>query len=188
MAEQWKDVKGYEGLYQVSDQGRVKSLGQRVAYKSRWGTIAYRDYPAKIMHPTDNGCGYMAVILSKDKKIKRHFVHRLVAEAFIGEIGSLEINHKDYNPRNNAVSNLEIVTHQENVNHSLDNMRKPKTRHKKSRTGEKYICEYRKSPQSKLKYRVTIYQFGIQKVFSTLESAINFRDQVIKNEQEYFTR
>lgn len=188
MAEQWKDVKGYEGLYQVSDQGRVKSLGQVTEYISRWGTVAHRHSRGNIMCPTDNRHGYMSVILSKDKKTKRHFVHRLVAEAFIGEIDSLEINHKDYNPRNNAVSNLEIVTHQENVNHSLDNMRKPKTRHRKSRTGEKYIYEYRKSPQSKLKYRVIIYQFGIQKVFSTLESAINFREQVIKNEQEYFTR
>lgn len=98
--EKWKDVQGYEGMYQVSNHGRVKSLGQRVAYESRWGTVAYRDYPAKIMHPTDNGNGYLIVSFRKNGHRKNYYIHRLVAEAFIGTIGDLEINHIDYNTKN----------------------------------------------------------------------------------------
>lgn len=188
MAEQWKDVKGYEGLYQVSDQGRVKSLGQRVAYKSRWETTAYRDYPAKIMHPTDNGNGYLIVSFRKNGHRKNHYIHRLVAEAFIGTIGDLEINHIDYNTKNNAVTNLEIVSRKENINHSISNMRKPRKHHRQSKTGEKYIYFAKWGTPQKPRYKVNIWQLRICRSFTDFESAINFRDQVIKNEQEYFTR
>lgn len=188
MAEQWKDVKGYEGLYQVSDQGRVKSLGQVTEYVSRWGTVAYRCYPAKIMHPTDNGNGYLLVSFRKNGHRKNFYIHRLVAEAFIGTIGDLEINHIDYNTKNNAVTNLEIVSRKENINHSISNMRKPRKHHRQSKTGEKYIYFAKRSTPQQPIYKVSIGQFSICKTFREFESAINFRDQVIKNEQEYFTR
>ena len=186
--EKWKDVQGYEGMYQVSNHGRVKSLGQRVAYKSRWGTVAYRDYPAKIMHPTDNGNGYLIVSFRKNGHRKNYYIHRLVAEAFIGTIGDLEINHIDYNTKNNAVANLEIVSRKENVNHSVSNMRKPRKHHRQSKTGEKYIYFANWSTPQKPRYNVKMLQFGISKSFTDFESAINFRDQVINNEQEYFAR
>ena len=85
MKESWKEIKGYEGLYWVSDIGRVKS--------SR-----------KILKPLANKQGYYVVALYKDKKRKTAFIHRLVAEAFIPNPDNLpEVNHKDEIKVNNRI-------------------------------------------------------------------------------------
>jgi hypothetical protein len=182
--EKWKDVQGYEGMYQVSNRGRVKSLGQTSEYVTRWGTIAYRNYPPKIMRATDNGHGYLFVQLRKDGHRKNHYVHRLVADAFIGDIGDLEINHKDYDKRNNNVTNLEIIDRKGNVNYSLQHMKKPHKQHTITNTGEKYITK----TKDRGMFRVNIKQFGIDKRYHTLEEAVAKRNEVLNREQEYFAR
>lgn len=107
MIEEWRDIKGYKGLYQVSNLGRVKSLG---AHKNRPNE--------KILKPIKRKkeSNYVAVNLFKNKKIKMFFIHRLVADAFLDKKnGKPEINHIDHNPKNNAVSNLEYVDRDENL-------------------------------------------------------------------------
>lgn len=101
--EIWKDIEGYEGKYQVSNYGRVKSV-KRTARNGR----GYRIVPEKILEGVDNGHGYLQVNLSKDGKIEQPLVHRLVATAFLeNPMGYKEINHRDENKENNRAENLE---------------------------------------------------------------------------------
>lgn len=105
--EFWKDIEGYEGLYQISSFGRVKSL------KSRRGV--------KILRPWYAGEGYLQVALKKNRTTKREkfYVHRLVAKAFISNPTNLpQINHKDKNKKNNNVENLEWCDAQYNIEFS----------------------------------------------------------------------
>lgn len=104
--EVWKDVKGYEGLYQVSNLGRIKSLNYKRTGKE------------KIMKQTKRGNGYLRVDLCKDKKIKTYNVHRLVAMTFIfNEYNKPQVNHINEIKTDNRVENLEWVTSKENVNY-----------------------------------------------------------------------
>ncbi|AWH15268.1 NUMOD4 motif protein [Enterococcus phage vB_EfaS_AL2] len=110
MKEEWRDIKGYEGLYQVSNLGRIKSLKRT--------TNNYSCNTDKILKPSFNKKGYLQLQLCKDNCAKTCRVHRLVAEAFIANHGNKpEVNHIDEDKTNNMVSNLEWVTSKENVNH-----------------------------------------------------------------------
>ena len=110
MKEIWKNIKGYEGLYQVSNLGRVKSLER----KDNLG----RKVNEKILKNRNATHGYIAVILSKDSNKKTYRVHRLVAEAFIPNPNKyLEVNHKDENKSNNRIDNLEWCDRKYNCNY-----------------------------------------------------------------------
>ena len=117
--EIWKDIKGYEGLYQVSNEGRVKALSRVV--KSRWGTP--KPLKEKEICEIVDSLGYSRLSLSKDGKVKAHKIHRLVAEAFL--VGEGHINHIDGNKQNNDVSNLEFCTQRENNIHAQETGLKP---------------------------------------------------------------
>ena len=108
MEEVWKDIGGYEGLYQVSNLGRIKSLDRRTM---KW----------KIKALGFNGKNkYLQVSLYKNNIEKRYLVHRLVAQAFIPNLYNKEtINHKDGNKQNNNVNNLEWATRSENSQHAF---------------------------------------------------------------------
>lgn len=109
--EEWRDIPGYEGRYQVTVFGSVRSLARR---NSR-GRKVY----ARLLSVTLNKDGYLIVHLSKDGQRKGWGVHRLVMLAFVGERpGDLQVNHKDCNKLNNHVSNLEYCTLQENTRHA----------------------------------------------------------------------
>lgn len=109
MEEIWKDIKGYEGLYQVSNFGRVKSLPK--LKKTPTATFITEE---RIIKP--HLCaGYLRLGLCKDGQLKEFFVHRLVAVAFIGDANGLTVNHKDENKLNNNASNLEYITLAENI-------------------------------------------------------------------------
>jgi hypothetical protein len=119
--EEWRDIKGYEGLYQVSNLGRVKSLSRTIE-RSKYGSIFVSE---KILS-TNSTKGYLYVSLCKCGKQKRVRVHRLVAEAFIPNQDNLpEVNHKDENKENNAVSNLEWCTNKYNCNYGTGRERNP---------------------------------------------------------------
>ena len=106
--EEWKDIKGYEGLYQISNLGRVKSL-------PRNGTIKEE----KILKYSLDKYGYPQIVLN-NKKHKCFRVHRLVAEAFLlNPKNKSTVNHKDGNKTNNNVKNLEWNTIKENNDHAL---------------------------------------------------------------------
>lgn len=113
-SEIWKDVAGYEGLYQVSNLGRVKSYAHLV--KCRGG---YRTQPSKILTNCYDG-NYFHVTLFYKGKRNIFFVHRLVAEAFIpNPQNKATINHIDGNKLNNNVCNLEWATYSENGKHAF---------------------------------------------------------------------
>ena len=111
MQEIWKDIKGYEGLYQASNFGRIKRLEALLPDKN--GNKHYN--PEKILVPWKHKSGYQLVGLNKYGHRKARLVHRIVAEAFIKNPDNKpQINHKDGNKNNNCVSNLEWSTNSEN--------------------------------------------------------------------------
>jgi len=107
--EVWKDIEGYEGLYQVSSLGNVRSLNYQK-----------RGY-AKNLTPKVNNRGYEWVELRKNGKKKQFVIHRLVGEAFLENPNNYPIiNHKDENKTNNKVDNLEWCTLSYNVKYSME--------------------------------------------------------------------
>lgn len=115
--EKWKDIKGYEGLYQVSNMGKVRSLAHFAKNNSNGGM---RITSGKELAFYKMPNGYHQVQLSKGKSRKKAYIHRLVADAFIENSLSLpEVNHKDGNKNNNSVSNLEWISHKNNQIHMV---------------------------------------------------------------------
>lgn len=111
MIEEWKDIKEYEGLYQISNLGNVRSL--------KWGK-------KRILIP-QNIRGYSKVILCKDGKGKMYAIHRLVAQAFIPNPDNLPcVNHKDECKTNNTVDNLEWCDYKYNNNYGTTIQRRVK--------------------------------------------------------------
>lgn len=105
MKEIWKEIKHYEGLYEVSNLGRVRSLDRRVLNPK---TGVMQLYHGKILAQSDNGRGYLIVSLWKDGKGKSEYVHRLVALTFLPNPYMLpQVNHIDEVKSNNELSNLE---------------------------------------------------------------------------------
>ena len=116
MKEIWKDVKGYEGLYQVSNLGNVKSLDRVVEHEK--GNLTKRNLKGDILKIRTIH-GYAYITLSKDNKLKSYRVHRLVAQAFIPNPNNYPtVNHKDENRLNNRVDNLEWCTQKYNNDYS----------------------------------------------------------------------
>jgi hypothetical protein len=110
--DMWKDVEGYEGRYQISDEGQVKRN--------------YKNKPSRILKNRSTNYGYATVSLSKNGEARTCAVHRLVANAFLDRPeGSTEVNHKDGNKMNNNVSNLEWVTQAENRYHAMEKIGRP---------------------------------------------------------------
>lgn len=110
----WLPVKGFEGLYEVSDEGLVRSLDRLVNGKLESMSIKR----GKILNQKTDRYGYLCVVLYKNNKRYYKTVHRIVAEAFLSASSQTEqVNHKDRNKTNNYVSNLEWVSCQENNEH-----------------------------------------------------------------------
>jgi len=123
MKEIWKEIEGWEGLYGISNLGRVKSYDRIVNTKDRSGGSTTRTVPGRILKHMPTGAKeYPCVELVVDNKNrrKRTCVHRIMAIAFLPNPRGLnEINHKDGNPKNYDLSNLEWCTHQENMIHAV---------------------------------------------------------------------
>lgn len=113
MQEAWKDIKGYEDIYQISNLGNVISKEREIKYKD--GRV-YK-YPKLFITKSEKGNGYIFVTLWKNNKAKRFLIHRLVAEHFIeNPLNKPCVNHIDENKKNNRFDNLEWCTHKENMN------------------------------------------------------------------------
>ena len=113
--ETWKDISGYEGYYQVSNIGRVRSCKRAIEVTTS-KTTYIRNYAEKLMNLFYDEDGYAEVHLCKDNKTTYHRVHRLVATAFIPNADNLpEVNHIDGDPKNNIIYNLEWCTTRYNI-------------------------------------------------------------------------
>ena len=152
--EIWKDIKGYEGIYQISNLGRVKSLERKVNH-SKHGKQLINE---KILsHGTDN-IGRKGVVLCKRGNKKNFRVHQLVAMAFLNHKPNghiLVVDHIDNNPSNNNLSNLQIISCRENNN---------KDKKKKS---SKYRNVYKRKNG---KYRVLIYHDKKNNCYGTFKT------------------
>ena len=119
MKEIWKDIKGYEGYYQVSNFGRIRSVERKIYNPYNRKNSRYKSI---IRKPTVDKHGYLEINLCKNCKSKKHLVHRIVAEAFIPNPTRYPcINHKDENKQNNSVNNLEWCTPKYNANYGCRN-------------------------------------------------------------------
>ncbi len=122
--EIWKDIIGYEGYYQVSDLGRVRSPDRKVvSFSRRWNVEFERTFKGRTLKPFNSP--YPTVDL-KDRRceLKKIQVHRLVAQSFLPSYTkSLQVNHKDGNKTNNNLGNLEMVTPSENSRHYLSQLK-----------------------------------------------------------------
>lgn len=114
--EEWKDIKGFEGQYKISNMGRVWSVSRTVRIGGKTGTCQTKDL---IMKQITDAKGYKRVCLNENGKTKFKPIHRLVAEAFIpNKEGKPQVNHKDGDKTNNNVNNLEWCTNSENQKHA----------------------------------------------------------------------
>ena len=120
--EEWRDIPGYEGFYKVSNYGRVKRLPRHVITDKRKTHNNIR-----VLKKTTRG--YYCVNLSKENKTRWVFVHRIVAQVFIENPNNFPIiNHKDENPQNNCVVNLEWCSYKYNCNYGTARQRQKESR------------------------------------------------------------
>ena len=163
--EEWKEINGFEGLYEVSSFGRIKSL-PRQKITPKGGRYMTKE---TILKGFINK-GYAYVLLHKGNKNYSRKVHRLVAQAFIpNPLEKPQVNHLDYDKTNNRVENLEWVSCQENINYSAPN--RARQHNCKTKSGERYISKRHG------KYRVCITKYRVDKEFDCLEDAITFRNE-----------
>lgn len=114
--EEWREIPGTDGMYWVSNKGMVKS-------RAKW-----RDGNERMLKQHKNNHGYYRVDIRRYGKKTRLFVHRLVAEAFLEKTDGMDVvNHKDFNPANNSVENLEWTTGYGNYRYSFDRGRFERT-------------------------------------------------------------
>ena len=160
MEEIWKDIKGYEGLYQVSNYGRVKSLEK----------IDLKGYHRreKILITSCGSDGYCQVGLTKKNIRKMYKAHRLVAEAFIpNPENKPQINHIDGDKTNNVMKNLEWVTREENMQHAYKiGLTKGHKGHKHSEETKSRI-----SNSLKAKYGIKVICITTGEIFSSIKTA-----------------
>lgn len=171
--EEWRDIKGYEGLYQVSNLGNVKSLSRIIKYKDG------RDRPTKefILKKIIDNIGYVAVSLSKNSKVTRKRVHNLVYEAFVSKVPKgMVIDHINRNRSDNRLENLRMVTPIENgLNRSMKY--KPD------------ITKYKNPKGNKIYYLLRFSLFGKRKnigYYDTYEEAENMYHELFKIREEKY--
>lgn len=123
--EIWKDIKDYEGMYQCSSYGRVRSLDRYVEEHN--GKKQFRK--GQIIKPRLNKNGYLQLALNKNSKRKMKYVHILIAETFLENNEKLEtVNHKDGNKLNNNMDNLEWASYSENNQHAYSELNRSVTK------------------------------------------------------------
>ena len=138
MEEIWKDIEGYEGLYQVSNFGNVKSV-KRVVKRANSTNLSVKE---RLLKERPNHKGYKMVSLSKNGKGKFCTIHRLVAKAFIPNPQNLpQVNHKDEDKMNNHADNLEWCTNKYNINYNNGAAIKRGVKTKREKYDWKEVCE-----------------------------------------------
>ena len=160
--EIWKDIKDYEGLYQVSNLGRVKRLEWKRFSLGKWQTMK-----EKILKQTISTTGYWHISLNKNGSHNTYKVHRLVARAFIPNPDDLPcINHKDNNPLNNKVENLEWCTYKYNNNYKDHNKKLSQ-----SRLGKKASDETRQKLRDSNPKMVSVQCIETEIIYKSINEA-----------------
>lgn len=164
--EIWKDIEGYENMYQVSNLGRVKSLRREVFRKVKKGRDIRWVKPIivkeKILRQNLTKCGYPVVSLShkeKTPRLKTFRVHRLVAVTFLGLEDGLEVNHIDEDKLNNSLKNLEWVSRGDNIRHSNMSYSKPGVLNGRSKLTMVQVREIRKRAEENKEFLAK--EFGV---------------------------
>lgn len=117
MKEIWGDVPGWDGYYQASNLGRVRSLDRYITYRNGRTHL----HEGTVLTPASNGTGYHFIYLQKRQRIVKFYVHRLAMLVFVGECpDGKEVNHKNGDKADNQLSNLEYVTKGQNRKHAYD--------------------------------------------------------------------
>jgi len=176
MIEEWRPIEGYEGLYDVSSYGRVRSLDR---YDNR---NCFRK--GHILKQSNDGRGYMSIVLCLNGIFKRYLIHRLVAQTFIPNPDNLpQVNHKDENKSNNRIENLEWCNQKYNNDYGS---RKERIRITNLRNGhwtglskEEYIKEYNKKYNQENKNKAKEYNKRYYQ-----ENKDNIKDDVRRYYQE----
>jgi hypothetical protein len=154
MTEQWKAIEGYEGLYEVSNLGNVRSLDRTIRHSD--GKVT--NFKGQVLKYGVHYKGYLVVYLTKNSKKKSVKIHRLVATAFIPNPDNLpHVNHKDENKTNNHVSNLEWCSNKYNVLYGTGIQRGLETASKnKTKTRRKAVEGIHMETGEKLFYACTM--------------------------------
>lgn len=165
MEEVWKDVKGYEGFYQVSNTGYIRSLDRVIPHSHGSGN---RVLMGRILMAHPNPKGYLHAVLSVRCKTLTIRVHRIVAETFIPNPLNLpEVNHIDENKQNNSASNLEWTSHIDNIRYGTGMARSAKSRIGRQNTRGEQIGT------SKLKEPQVIEIFKSRKLYTEISEKYN---------------
>lgn len=164
MQEVWKPVSDYEGYYEVSNYGNVRSVDRIVKVKNY-----YRPIRGRVLKHVLGNSGYLFVRLSKGNKVKQVDIHRLVALAFIANPNNyIQVNHKDENKLNNRVDNLEWCSASYNINYGTRNERS-------SLKNSKPINQYDKQGKLINTYSSILdagKQFSSKSAFSNISKAV----------------
>lgn len=138
--EVWKDIPKYEGIYQASSLGRIRSI-DRFDGRNHW-------IKGVIMSPSRNRNGYWGIRLFKEGRGKSFMLHRLIASAFLGEEPRLDVNHKDGDKSNNSIVNLEWCTRAENLHHAYTVL------------GRSGVCKGKLGAQNKLSKPIDMFSLN----------------------------
>lgn len=145
--EEWRPIVGYEGFYEVSNKGQIRSLTRIWFHKNRWGTKTKYHAKGKKMRfsRSSSGTGYFQVVLCKDTVKRWLLVHRIVALAFCARPSpKCEVNHINGNKLDNEAKNLEWVTRLENIRHCWETgRRRPGEYHNRSKLTQRQVDEIR---------------------------------------------
>lgn len=166
--ETWKDIRGYEGYYLISNLGRIKSLSKKL-----FNGNGYFISKEKILMPFLAGAGYEYITLCKKGNKNKYLIHRLVAIHFVcNPKGLKEVNHKDGNKRNNNHRNLEWCSRGYNLKHARDMGLNNSigVNNKMSKLDEQQVLEIR---ESKEKYSLLSIKYNVS--ISVISDVINFK-------------
>lgn len=187
MIEEWRKIVGYEGLYEVSSLGRVRSL-------DKYDSIN-RFYEGRILKLFADRLGYLSVVLYSNSKRKHYLVHRLVAEAFILNPDNLpQVNHRDENPSNDNVDNLEWCDGKYNVNYGtrIDRIRDIRLKNG-TYTGlskEEYRKKWYQEKKDKINERRREYYRENREKICERQKEYNHknREKINERQKEYYQR